>query len=193
MTRSLNQCQFVGRLTAEPVTTYLPSGAPVSTFSLAINSGYTNRQGERVEQTEFVDIKCWNLAAEAATNHLFKGSFVFLEGAFKTDKWTDKDTGQPRSRVFIVINDSRNIVLLAPDGRALATQPHLVAQSEAEAEEQAAPEPEPVKVTPVIVAPPTVPPTVRPAKNRPPVDTRPIRRTTRQPVAASNLDDDLPF
>ncbi len=169
MTIYRNTCEFVGRVVADPEFQYTrTAGAPLAKLSVAVNRNFTDRDsGEPRETREYVDFKVWNRAAEQAGQHLTKGTLVFMAGELRTEKWTDQTSGQPRSRVFIHVRDSRNVVILDADGRALTPQP-----GEEEAVVPASGTPAPAPSPAPVVAPPAVTPPKRPAKRRPKADDR---------------------
>jgi single-strand DNA-binding protein len=68
----------------------------VAKFGLAVNQG----KGEK-EETIFFDVDCWDKQAEHVCAYLKKGSAVFVEGRLKEEKWTDKTTSQPRSKMTV--------------------------------------------------------------------------------------------
>lgn len=98
---SLNQCNFIGRLTEIPQIKYLPNGDPVVNFSIAINEKYKDKTGETKEQTEFVRIVAFRKLAEIMGQYLKKGSQVFISGKMKTRKWQDQN-GQDRYTTEII-------------------------------------------------------------------------------------------
>jgi single-strand DNA-binding protein len=90
----MNNVNLTGRLTKapeQPSTTN--SGTPVLDLRLAVN--------HRRRDTVFVDVKCWGGVAEAAADHLTKGSMVGVSGELARDEWTDKTTGEPRQRFYV--------------------------------------------------------------------------------------------
>lgn len=87
----INKVILVGNLGKKPEMRELDGGRKVANFSLATNETYTNKQGERVKNTEWHNIEMWDRLAEIAERYLDKGSTVYLEGKIKTDQWTDKD------------------------------------------------------------------------------------------------------
>ena len=70
---------------------YLPSGDPLTNFSVATDYRYTNRDGEQVDQTEWFRISCSKRLAEIANQSLQRGSRVYLEGSLQSRKWTAQD------------------------------------------------------------------------------------------------------
>ncbi len=84
---------IVGSLGRDPEMRYTPSGAPVTSFSVACNRQYTNSQGERVKETIWFRVSVWNKQAETCNNFLRKGSKVLVEGRLVPDL----ATGGPRT------------------------------------------------------------------------------------------------
>ena len=95
-----NNITVVGNLTREPELRYTPSGAAVAKFGIAVNRFYTNRSGEKVEQTDFFNITAWRQLAENVAESLTTGSRVIVSGALRSRSWETED-GQKRSVVEI--------------------------------------------------------------------------------------------
>lgn len=99
---NLNRVLLMGNLTRDPEIKYTPNGTAVCELGLAINRHYTTGDGEKREETTFVDVELWGRQAEIADEFLQKGRPVFIEGRLKLDQWDDKDTGQRRSKMRVV-------------------------------------------------------------------------------------------
>jgi single-strand DNA-binding protein len=99
---NLNRVLLIGNLTRDPDLRYTPKGTAVAEIALAINRIYSGDDGERKEETTFVDITLWARLAEIAGQYLKKGRPVFIEGRLQLDTWDDKQTGQKRSRMRVV-------------------------------------------------------------------------------------------
>ncbi len=98
---SYNRVILMGNLTRDPEMKYLPSGAAVTNFGIAMNERYTDRQtGEQKESACFVDVEAWGRQAEIANEYLTKGRPVFIEGSLKFDSWETED-GSRRSRLSV--------------------------------------------------------------------------------------------
>ena len=69
---------------------------------MAVNRVRTNDQGERQEETTFIDVTLWARQAELAQQYLAKGRPVYIEGRLQMDTWEDKNTGQKRSKLKVV-------------------------------------------------------------------------------------------
>ena len=87
----VNKVILVGNLGKDPEVRYLDSGVAVANFSLATTESYKNKEGERVNQTEWHNVVLWRGLAEIAEKYLKKGSSVYIEGKIKNRKWEDKD------------------------------------------------------------------------------------------------------
>ncbi len=98
----LNKVFLMGRLTFDPELRYTPGGSAVTDLRMAINRSWTNRDGERKEETLFIDVTVWDRQAENCCQYLKKGSQVHIEGSLKMDTWDDKTTGEKRSKIKIL-------------------------------------------------------------------------------------------
>ena len=92
---SVNKCIFIGNLTADPEIRMMPNGEQVANFSIALNERYKAKDGNIVENVEYVRIVLYRRLAEIAGQYLHKGSQVYIEGRLKTRKWQDSN-GQDR-------------------------------------------------------------------------------------------------
>ena len=77
----------MGNLTKEPELRYTSSNVAVCNFSLAVNRVYTDSQGERQEETTFIDVVAWQRLAEVCAEYLSKGKPVFVEGRLQQRSW----------------------------------------------------------------------------------------------------------
>ncbi|MFT4547031.1 MAG: single-strand DNA-binding protein [Pseudoalteromonas tetraodonis] len=99
---SVNKVMLIGNLTRDPEVRYTPKGSAVADIGLAINRYFTMENGEKREETTFVDVVLWGRQAELAQQYLGKGRPVFIEGRLQLDTWDDKTTGQKRSKLRVV-------------------------------------------------------------------------------------------
>jgi single-strand DNA-binding protein len=105
MARGVNKVILVGNLGKDPETRYMPSGKPVTSFSIATSESWTDRQsGDKQERTEWHNIVLFEKLAEIAAEYLRKGSQVYIEGSLRTRKWQDKE-GKDRYTTEIVGRD----------------------------------------------------------------------------------------
>ena len=87
---NLNKVFVLGRLTADPQLRTIPSGQQVASFSIATNRVWTDKSGQRQDETEFHNIVVWGRQAEIATQFLMKGSLVLIEGRLRTRTWQNQ-------------------------------------------------------------------------------------------------------
>lgn len=88
---SVNKIILLGRLGTEPELKYLPNGSAVCNFTLATSEKYTDKNGEKKENTEWHKIVVWGKIAELCNQYLKKGSQAFIEGKIQTRSYDDKD------------------------------------------------------------------------------------------------------
>jgi len=102
MAASFNKVILLGNLTRDPEIKYTPKGTAIANIGLAVNRVYSNDQGDKNEETTFIDVELWGRTAEIAQEYLRKGRPVLIEGRLKLDQWDDKQTGQKRSKLRVV-------------------------------------------------------------------------------------------
>ena len=91
----LNKVMIIGRLGRDPELRYTQSGSPVATLNVATDESYMDRDGNKVERTEWHRVSVFQRQAENCANFLTKGSLVYVEGSLQTRKWQDQN-GQDR-------------------------------------------------------------------------------------------------
>ncbi len=99
---NVNKVMLIGNLTRDPEVRYTPKGTAVTDVGMAINRIRTGENGERIEETTYVDVTLWGRQAELAGQYLSKGRSVYIEGRLQLDTWDDKTTGQKRSKLRVV-------------------------------------------------------------------------------------------
>lgn len=97
----INKALVYGNLTRDPELRSLPSGIQVTSFSVATNRVWKDKNGAKQESTDFHNIVVFGRQAETAAQYLKKGQGVFVEGRMQTRSWDDKD-GQKKYRTEIV-------------------------------------------------------------------------------------------
>ena len=98
---SLNKVFLAGRLTRDPELRYTPSGAAVCKLGLAVTRYFKGRDGEKKEETLFVDVNVWEKTAEYCGQRLKQGRPILVEGQLRSSSWEDKSTGQKRTKIDI--------------------------------------------------------------------------------------------
>jgi single-strand DNA-binding protein len=99
---SYNKVLLLGNCTRDPEVKYTPKGTAVAELGLAVNRVYTADNGEKREETTFVDVTFWGRQAEIVGEYLKKGRPVFIEGRLQLDSWEDKQTGTKRSKLKVI-------------------------------------------------------------------------------------------
>lgn len=98
----LNHITIMGRLTRDPELRYTPSQTPVTSFTLAVDRDYTNRDTNE-RQTDFIDCVAWR-SAEFVSKYFQKGSLAVVSGRLQIRDWTDRDGNKRRSAEVNVDN-----------------------------------------------------------------------------------------
>ena len=139
---SLNLCQFIGNLGADPEVRYTPNGTAVANLSVAVNEKWKDASGEKQERTEWVRVQAWGKLAEICGEYLRKGAPVYVAGRMQTRKWQDKE-GNDRYTTEIVMQQMQMLGTkdgggyqpkdedVPPEARRGANPPSAAAQAEA--------------------------------------------------------------
>lgn len=101
---NFNKVFLIGNLTRDPELKHTPSNQAVASIGLAVNRNFTTKDGEKREETTFVDCEAWGRQAEVMSQYLAKGRPVMIEGRLKLDQWQDKD-GNNRSKLRVVVEN----------------------------------------------------------------------------------------
>ncbi|TMI77598.1 MAG: single-stranded DNA-binding protein [Bacillati bacterium ANGP1] len=99
-----NRIILIGRLTRDPELRYVPSGAPVANFTLAVDRPFRDQQGNR--ETDFIDIVAWRKLAEQVSQYMTKGRMVAVEGRLQLRSYETQD-GQKRKVAEVVADGIR--------------------------------------------------------------------------------------
>ena len=100
---SFNKVILVGNLTRDPELRYTPKGLAIAKIGLAVNRNWTSESGEKKEEVTFVDVDSFGRQAETLAQYMKKGSPILIEGRLRLDQWDDKQTGQKRSKLGVVV------------------------------------------------------------------------------------------
>jgi single-strand DNA-binding protein len=98
-----NKVILAGNLTRDPELRYTPKGMAIAKLGLAINRSWKNEAGETKEDVTFVDVDAFGRQAEVIGQYLKKGRPILMEGRLRLDQWDDKQTGQKRSKLGVVL------------------------------------------------------------------------------------------
>lgn len=98
---NLNKVFLIGRLTRDPELRTTTGGQPVTSFGVATNRVWTDKNGSRQEDVQFHNIVVWGRQAEIASQFLTKGALIFLEGRLQTRSWQGKDGQNMRTTEIV--------------------------------------------------------------------------------------------
>lgn len=99
----LNKAFIIGNLTRDPEKRALPSGAAVTSFSIATTRVYKNRDGVKQEDTQYHNIVAFGPQAETIAQYMKKGSSILVEGRLQTRSW-DAPDGVKKYRTEIIVD-----------------------------------------------------------------------------------------
>jgi single-strand DNA-binding protein len=102
---AFNKVILMGNLTADPETRTTPGGQSVTSFSLAVNRMWNDRDGNRQEETSFINCTAWGPRGETIAKYVQKGRQLLVCGRLQQRTWDDKDTGKKRSAVDVVVEE----------------------------------------------------------------------------------------
>lgn len=120
----VNKVILLGNLGQDPEVKYLDNNKTVASVSLATSERYTDRNGNKVENTEWHRLEMWDGLAKVAENYLRKGSKVYIEGSIKTEEW-EKD-GVKRYNTKIRV---KSLQMLGDKPESTSSQPASAANN----------------------------------------------------------------
>ena len=99
----LNHIVIMGRLTRDPELRRTGTGVAVTSFSLAVDRDFGNREsGER--ETDFIDCVAWRQTGEFVSKYFAKGRMAVVSGRLQIRSWTDKDGNKRRTAEVVADN-----------------------------------------------------------------------------------------
>jgi single-strand DNA-binding protein len=105
MAKGFNKVILMGNLTRDPETRQTPNGQSVTNFSLAVNRTWKGADGQQNEDVSYIDCVAWGKPGEIIAQYLQKGRAVLVSGRLDQRSWDDKDSGQKRSKIEVVVED----------------------------------------------------------------------------------------
>ena len=99
----LNNVVLIGRLTTTPELKQTNSGVEVTSFTIAIDRGYT-KPGEE-KQTDFINCTAWRGTAKFITSYFTKGQMIAVTGSIQTRNFEDKN-GNKRVATEVVCSNA---------------------------------------------------------------------------------------
>jgi single-strand DNA-binding protein len=119
---NFNKVILAGNLTRDPELRYTPKGTAVAKIGLAINRKWRSETGEMKEETTFVDVDCFGKTAETVGQYLKKGRPILIEGRLRYETWEDKQSGQKRSKLGVVMESFQFIDSNRGDGGGASSE-----------------------------------------------------------------------
>jgi single-strand DNA-binding protein len=86
----VNKVILVGHVGKDPEVKYLEGGVAVAKFPLATSESYKNKEGQKVEQTEWHNVVLWRGLAEIAEKYVRKGKLLYIEGRIRTRQYGEE-------------------------------------------------------------------------------------------------------
>jgi single-strand DNA-binding protein len=93
----MNSVTLVGRAGRDPEVKYLESGSVVANLTLAVNRPVK-------DETDWFNLEIWGKQAEVAANYVRKGSLIGIIGSIQIQQWTDRTTGEKKSKPVIRVD-----------------------------------------------------------------------------------------
>lgn len=119
----VNKVILMGHVGKDPEVRHLDNNLTVARFTLATSERWNNKEGNRVDHTEWHNIVLWRNLADIAEKFVRKGTLLYLEGKIQSRSYDDKD-GVKRT-FFEIVADSMKLVGPKPEGAptAISQQP----------------------------------------------------------------------
>lgn len=100
----LNHITLMGRLTRDPELRTTQSGINVTSFSLAVERDFKDKQtGEKT--TDFIDCVAWRNTADFVSKYFSKGRMAVVSGRLQIRDWTD-DSGNKRRAAEVLVDNA---------------------------------------------------------------------------------------
>ena len=119
----INRVILVGNLGKDPDVITFENGVKKASFSLATSESYKNKEGNRVDQTEWHNIVMWRGLADIAERFLKKGNQIYLEGKLKTRSYEQDGIKKYITEIFV-----DNMTMLGSRRDSSEIPPEIAAQ-----------------------------------------------------------------
>lgn len=121
--KGFNKVILMGNLTRDPEVRTTPSGQSVANFSLAVNRTWKGQDGSTQENVSYIDCVAWGKTGEIIAQYVQKGRPLLVSGRLDQRSWDDKESGQKRSKVEVVVEDFNFVGGGAGDGGGRSFSP----------------------------------------------------------------------
>ncbi len=126
---SINLCQFIGNV-GKIESRHMSNGDQMVNLSLACNENYKDKNGEKQEKTEWINVNIYGKLAEITAQYVTKGMQIYISGRMQTRKYTDKQ-GIDRYTTEIIANEMKMLGSKSGSGSESSQQSHAPAQNKA--------------------------------------------------------------
>lgn len=103
--RGFSKVILAGNLVRDPEMRATTTGSQACNFTIAVNRVYRGNDGNTQEQVSYIDCVAWGKPGETIAQYTRKGSGLIVSGRLDQRSWEDKNTGQKRSRMEVVVED----------------------------------------------------------------------------------------
>lgn len=105
MAKGFNKVILLGNLTRDPEMRTTSGGQSVTSFSLAVNRTWRGQDGSQQVSVSYIDCVAWAKLGEVIAQYLSKGRPLLVSGRLEQRSWEDKDSGQKRSKIEVIVED----------------------------------------------------------------------------------------
>lgn len=103
--RGFSKVILAGNLVRDPEMRATTTGSQACNFTIAVNRVYRGNDGNTQEQVSYIDCVAWGKPGETIAQYTRKGSGLIVSGRLDQRSWEDKNSGQKRSRMEVVVED----------------------------------------------------------------------------------------
>ncbi|MCL1850218.1 MAG: single-stranded DNA-binding protein [Bacteroidetes bacterium] len=117
----VNKVILIGRLGKDPEVRAFENNVKKATFPLATSEFRKDKEGNKIELTEWHNIVCWRNLAETAEQFLTKGKLIYLEGKIRTRNWEDNGV-----KKYITEIEAGTFTMLSPKEENKSTETQVL-------------------------------------------------------------------
>ena len=126
---SINTITLVGRAGRDPELRFFESGTSVGNLTMAVDKASSNRE----EEPDWFSLEIWGKQAQVAADYVRKGSLIGVVGRMTIEQWTDRNTGQKRSKPVVKVDRLALLGSKADSDQARPLEEHSAPQAAAPA------------------------------------------------------------
>ena len=126
---SINTITLVGRAGRDPELRFFESGTSVANLTMAVDKASSNRE----EEPDWFSLEIWGKQAQVAADYVRKGSLIGVVGRMTSEHWTDRNTGERRSKPVVKVDRLALLGSKADSKQARPLEEHSAPQAAAPA------------------------------------------------------------